>query len=97
MSFMYERGRGSIYDNYPSSKPKSKPTEVPKEDEEKGCFESIGDSIGDFFSSFGGDDSPAPGTGGRGHVVESRNARSDTITDVLIPTPVPALQRTHLQ
>jgi hypothetical protein len=33
MSFMYERGRGSIYDNYPSSKPKSKPTEVPKEDE----------------------------------------------------------------
>ena len=43
MSFMYERGRGSIYDNYPSSKPKSKPTEVPKEDEERGFFESIGD------------------------------------------------------
>ena len=80
MSFMYERGRGSIYDNYPSSKPKSKPTEVPKEDEERGFFESIGD----FFSSFGGDDSPAPVSGGRGNVVESPTERRDYFEDTAL-------------
>ena len=96
MSFMYERGRGSIYDNYPSSKPKSKPTEVPKEDEEKGFFESIGDSIGDFFSGFGGDDSPAPVSGGRGNVVESRNERRDYINDVVVPSPVSAPERPQI-
>ena len=92
MSFMYERGRGSIYDNYPSSKPKSKPTEVPKEDEEKGFFESIGD----FFSSFGSDDSPAPVSGGRGNVVESRNERRDYINDVVVPSPVSAPERPQI-
>jgi len=92
MSIMYERGRGSIYDNYPSSKPKSKPTEVPKEDEERGFFEAISD----FLSSFGGDDSPAPVSGGRGNVVESRNERSNYINDVVVPPPVSAPERPQI-
>ena len=90
MSFMYERGRGSIYDNYPSSKPKSKPTEVPQEDEEKGFFQSLAD----LFSS--GNDSPAPVSGGRGNVVESRNERSNYINDVVVPSPVSTPERPQI-
>ena len=92
MSFMYEEGRGSIYDSYTSPKPspKSMPTEVPKEDEEKGFFQSLAD----LFS--GGNDSPAPVSGGRGNVVESRNERSNYINDVVPPSPVSAPPRPQI-
>jgi len=92
MSFMYEEGRGSIYDSYtsPEPRPKSRPTEVPKEDEEKGFFQSLAD----LFS--GGNDSPAPVSGGRGNVVESRNERSNYINDVVPPSPVSAPPRPQI-